>query len=155
MGVATTERELIISCGFLIFRRKAELEFLLMKHADRWDIPKGHLDPGETLLECAYRELVEETGIARHQVRQADSFEFVHDYEVRLKRFGLEPRPKRLVVYGGVLTEPVKIKATEHEGHRWVPWQPPHRIQEKTIDPLLDYAAGFAAHPEWNTILAG
>lgn len=147
------EQDLIISCGFLVFRQKAQLEFLLMKHADRWDIPKGHLDPGETLLECAYRELIEETGIAKHQLRQADSFEFVHDYEVKLKRYGFEPRRKRLVVFGGILVEPVKIKATEHLGHRWVLWQPPHSIQTKTIDPLLNYAAEHSLQHNWQSLV--
>ena len=36
------------SCGFLIMRGEPPREFLLMRHADRWDLPKGHVDPGET-----------------------------------------------------------------------------------------------------------
>lgn len=30
---------------------------------DDWTFPKGKLDPGETLAECALREVVEETGL--------------------------------------------------------------------------------------------
>ncbi len=56
------------SCGFLIYRNNPARSFLLMRHTDRWDLPKGHVDPNETNLECALRELKEETGIdaARH-----------------------------------------------------------------------------------------
>ena len=29
----------------------------------RWDLPKGHWEPGETIEECAVREVGEETGV--------------------------------------------------------------------------------------------
>ena len=51
------------SCGFLIVAGDPVQSFLLMKHADRWDLPKGHVDPGETDMEAALRELEEETGM--------------------------------------------------------------------------------------------
>ena len=35
---------------------------------EAWQMPQGGLDPGETPLEGAYRELEEETGIRRDQV---------------------------------------------------------------------------------------
>ena len=51
----------VMSTGFLVIRRQPEVSFLLLRHPDRWDLPKGHLDPGETPAECALRELEEET----------------------------------------------------------------------------------------------
>jgi putative (di)nucleoside polyphosphate hydrolase len=38
---------------------------------EAWQMPQGGLDPGEAPLEGAYRELEEETGIARHLVALA------------------------------------------------------------------------------------
>jgi 8-oxo-dGTP pyrophosphatase MutT (NUDIX family) len=38
-------------------------QFLLLRHADRWDLPKGLVEPGETPLAAAHRELWEDTGI--------------------------------------------------------------------------------------------
>ncbi|MFM8806377.1 MAG: NUDIX hydrolase, partial [Sphingomonadales bacterium] len=29
----------------------------------KWDLPKGKLDPGETIIDCALREVIEETGL--------------------------------------------------------------------------------------------
>lgn len=43
---------------------EAGLEILAIHRPryDDWSLPKGHLDPGETLLEAALREVLEETG---------------------------------------------------------------------------------------------
>ena len=30
---------------------------------DSWSLPKGHVDPGETILEAAKREIYEESGV--------------------------------------------------------------------------------------------
>jgi len=37
--------------------------FFEKKDDDAWSIPKGEVDPGEDLLECAKREFVEEIGV--------------------------------------------------------------------------------------------
>ncbi len=36
---------------------------LMMFRRGMWDLPKGHLDEGETLPECAVREVCEECGL--------------------------------------------------------------------------------------------
>lgn len=124
------------SCGFLIIRGDPIREFLLMRHADRWDLPKGHVDDGETEMECALRELEEETGIAADQIETIPEFRFTTNYPVRNKRDG-RLIDKTLVVFLACLKGDVEINATEHRGYQWFPWQPPHRIQPRTIDPLL------------------
>lgn len=129
------------SCGFLVFRRQPEHSFLLMKHVDRWDIPKGHVDPGETDMQTALRELVEETGIANSDIEVDSDFLFQHQYEVNLKRYGDKPVMKTLIVYLAELIHDVDIVVTEHEGYEWRPWSPPHKIQKKTIDGLLAQVA--------------
>jgi 8-oxo-dGTP pyrophosphatase MutT (NUDIX family) len=59
------------TAGGIVYRRnkKGELEFLLTQDAkDRWTIPKGHIEPGETTRETAQREIEEETGLKEMRV---------------------------------------------------------------------------------------
>ena len=43
--------------------RNGEGKYLFMKRRGVWDLPKGKLDPGETIETCAVREVREETGL--------------------------------------------------------------------------------------------
>ena len=38
-------------------------ELLMIFRRGKWDLPKGKLDEGETIEECAFREVMEETGL--------------------------------------------------------------------------------------------
>ncbi len=136
----------IKSAGFLIFRSKPELSFLLLQHADRWDIPKGHCDPGETDLETAWRELNEETGLSPATVDLIPGFLWTHDYQVTLPQYAYEPRLKRLVVFMGISRGLEAIALTEHQGMAWFVWPPAQTIQARTIDPLLAAVADFFEH---------
>ncbi|MEP6950045.1 MAG: NUDIX domain-containing protein [Ginsengibacter sp.] len=55
--------KMVIACGGLI-KNKAE-EILLIFRRGKWDLPKGKLEDNETLLECAIREVKEETGLTQ------------------------------------------------------------------------------------------
>ncbi|MCA9054267.1 MAG: NUDIX domain-containing protein [Planctomycetaceae bacterium] len=115
-----------------------------MRHPTRWDLPKGHVDPGEdSEISTALRELEEETGISADAIAIDPEFRFEHRYQVRSKRTGGEMWWKTLVVFLGRLTRSVEIEVTEHEGYRWFPWSPPHSIQTQTIDPLLAAVDAF------------
>lgn len=128
------------SCGFLIFCRSPELKFLLMKHHDRWDLPKGHVDAGESDLQAAYRELVEETGLTESEVELDKDFQYVSCYNVDSKRYGGEAGTKvskSLILFVGYVDREKPIELTEHPDYAWFQWNPPHQIQKTTIDPLL------------------
>jgi 8-oxo-dGTP pyrophosphatase MutT (NUDIX family) len=55
------ELPIIIAAGGLVQNSKGE--FLLIYRRSFWDLPKGKLDAGELIPECAVREVQEETGI--------------------------------------------------------------------------------------------
>lgn len=48
------------SAGAIVFRGDT---VLMIRAGSRWSFPKGHVEPGETLLQAASRETREETGI--------------------------------------------------------------------------------------------
>lgn len=62
-----TTKRLTTSCGTLPWRlTDGKIFVLLIKqfaNKDAWGIPKGHINEGETLQECAKRETFEETGL--------------------------------------------------------------------------------------------
>ncbi len=55
------KRILIRAGGGLVENENGEVLFIFRR--GKWDLPKGKLDKGETLEECALREVTEETGI--------------------------------------------------------------------------------------------
>ncbi len=129
------------SCGVLVFREQPNCSFLLMKHPHRYDLPKGHIERRETELECALRELQEETGIASEQVQIDPEFRFEEMYQARYRRFGGEIVEKTVVIFVAWLdADGAELKPTEHRGYEWFEWRPPHRIQRNTVDPLLEAA---------------
>ncbi len=128
-----------------------------MEHARRWDLPKGHIDPGESELECALREFEEETGLSRHDIKLTKGFRFKSHYRVKnWKRRGVDVE-KKLVIFLARLKQKVsgKVTPTEHVGYQWVDWDPPHDIQEKTINPLLEQVADFKRRQEKKRKKAG
>ncbi len=57
----------IIAAGGLVTNENNEL--LMIFRRGKWDLPKGKLDEGETLEECAVREVKEETGIGNVELK--------------------------------------------------------------------------------------
>ncbi len=55
------EKKKIIAGGGLVLNDAGEL--LMIFRRGKWDLPKGKLDEGETIEQCAVREVEEETGV--------------------------------------------------------------------------------------------
>lgn len=61
------------TAGGVVWRKNAknnEVEILLIQDAkNRWTIPKGHIEEGETAKQTAEREVGEETGLAEMEIQ--------------------------------------------------------------------------------------
>ncbi len=135
------------AAGMLLFALEAPPKFLLMRHRDRWDLPKGHAEAGEAMLETALRETEEETGIAASSIRVDQQFQYVTEYRVRYREGG--ERLKRVTYFLGYLTATRMIALTEHESFLWWAWPQLDSVQVQTIDPLLAAAKQhFTLYPE-------
>jgi 8-oxo-dGTP pyrophosphatase MutT (NUDIX family) len=67
--------------GYVLNKRN---ELLMIFRRSYWDLPKGKLDAGETIEECAVREVQEECGISRLTITSGP-FSTFHLYEERGK----------------------------------------------------------------------
>lgn len=62
-----------LSCGAVVAARDEDIQIVLIKARRQagvlWGLPKGHVEPGESLSDAALRETCEETGLAHSQLR--------------------------------------------------------------------------------------
>lgn len=73
-----------ISCGGIVFREEREEKYFLIvqsKKNEHWLCPKGHLEEGESEIECAKREIFEETGIS--ELQKIKNFEIKAEYSTK------------------------------------------------------------------------
>lgn len=61
-------KQKIVAAGGIVTNEKNEVLFIFRRN--KWDLPKGKLDPNEKIEDCAVREVMEETGLT--QVQQGE-----------------------------------------------------------------------------------
>lgn len=99
-------------------------EWLMIHRNGRWDLPKGHWEPGETLEECAVREVAEETGVAGARVvRPLCATQ--HSYQLR-GRWEL----KRTHWYAMSIDGEVPTMPQREEGIDRVQWCAPEEVRQ-------------------------
>lgn len=113
------------SAGAVIFRMvNTEPRYLLLHYPssskakeDYWDLPKGHMEEGESEQETVRREVKEETGL--EDINLVDRFREVIQYYFKVQRKTVF---KTVVFYlGQTNQEHIKISA-EHIGYQWLPF---------------------------------
>lgn len=87
-GIKRADLERITAAGGVLFRdTTAGPEVLMIFRNGVWDLPKGKLEEGESVEECAVREVAEELGIQEPEIR---SFlcETWHEYSMDGMEYG-------------------------------------------------------------------
>lgn len=98
--------------GIIVIHRRTREILLLQKHNGKWDLPKGHIEPGEKFLEGAIRECWEETGLDPDK-GTLDVFPYTYISV---------PSKKWLRFYLGFTREKeITILESEHADYLWAP----------------------------------
>lgn len=102
------------SCGVLPYRIKnGKREFLLVYEtfSKCWSLPKGHIEAGETDVEAALRELMEETGLtAKLDTARIASIEYPISPFAR----------KEVAFFLGEVAGVPKVREGEIERYKWI-----------------------------------
>ncbi len=75
-------KHIVAAGGYVMRRGKKGPKLLMIHRRGVWDLPKGKLDPGETIEACALREVREEVGIEQLELIQPLGTTF-HDFTMR------------------------------------------------------------------------
>lgn len=108
-----------ISAGVILFRRTPEPQYLLLHYGSgHWDLPKGHIEPGEAAEETARRELKEETGVS--EVRFLEGYRQTLRYFFRQQGIGIF----KVVIFFLAETVQSDVRLShEHIGFDWLPYE--------------------------------
>ena len=116
-----------ISAGIIIYRKTEEgLKFLLLYHGrGYWNFPKGKIESEERSFQTAVREIREETGLNRSDLKFNQSFKVYEKFNFWRK---IENKPQRVfktVIFYLAETRKKAIRISEmkggqpHEGFAW------------------------------------
>ncbi len=107
---------MIQGAGIILFKNNKIL--ILKSVKGHYDFPKGHVEPGESLLEAAIREFEEETGLDHKHIKIIEDKQYVIEYYV--KEHG-EIDLKRVTFFLAEYLGEDDIRISkEHESYVWL-----------------------------------
>ncbi|MFH6604772.1 NUDIX hydrolase [Maribacter algicola] len=118
----TKNIKLEVAAGGVVTNKAGKVLFIYRN--DKWDLPKGRLDKGETIEECALREVKEETGVKNLKIEN-----FLKTTYHVFKRNG-KYRLKEVHWFAMKTTYEGKLVPQENEGIVKVKWKGPRKIQK-------------------------
>ncbi len=108
-----------VVAGFVVYRKTTDgIKFLMLyRRGNYWNFPKGHFKPGERTIDAALRELEEETGIKKSELRIAPNF---RGYERFFFKIGNQGIYDTVILFlAETHKAEIKIEPREHSGYAW------------------------------------
>jgi len=118
----TAKIPLVVAGGGVVTNKKGKVLFIYRN--DKWDLPKGKLDKGETIEECAIREVEEETGVEDLKIEN-----FLRTTYHIFKRNGVR-KLKEVHWFAMKTSYKGKLKGQKEEGIDKVKWKGPKKIEK-------------------------
>ncbi len=94
--------------GLIVLNKNNQLLICKRKDKSAWQFPQGGIDSGELNINAAYRELFEETGIKKNQIKLIEKSKHWYRYDVPKS---YKPRPKSLKNFRGQIQKWYLLKA--------------------------------------------
>ena len=127
-----------LSAGVVVVRPDGdEWLFLLLRAFRYWDFPKGMLEPGETPMQAALREVTEETTLTGLKFFLGEQFTETGPYS-----HGKTARYYLAVSDVGLVSLPVnpELGRAEHNEYRWMPAREARSLLSPRVLVVLDWA---------------
>lgn len=118
----TKKIPLVVAAGGVVTNPEGKVLFIYRN--DKWDLPKGKIDKGESLEECAIREVMEETGVKDLVIEN-----FLRTTYHIFKRNG-KYKLKEVHWYAMKTAYDGKLKGEKKEGIVKVKWKGPRKIRK-------------------------
>jgi bis(5'-nucleosidyl)-tetraphosphatase len=108
-----------VVAGFVVYRRTTDgIKFLLLyRRGNYWNFPKGHFEPGERSIDAALRELEEETGIKKSELRIVPNFRAYERFYFRIGNQGIYDTV--ILFLAETHKTDITIRPREHSGYGW------------------------------------
>lgn len=135
LGTRHGKRVRVLSAGVAVVRAEAgEWRLLLLRAFRYWDFPKGKVEPGETPLQGACREVAEESGITDLDFRWGETYFETGPYGPgKIARYYVAETRSRDVVLG-IAPE---LGRPEHHEYRWVDFDEAFRLASPRVKRVL------------------
>lgn len=115
--------------------------FLILRAYTHWDFPKGAAEEGETPLQAASREMIEETGLQEFVLAWG---EVSMDTEIYASGKVVTYFPARVEKQALTLPVSAELGRPEHNEYRWGSYEEARALLPARLIPLLEWARGLA-----------
>ncbi|MGB9497080.1 MAG: NUDIX domain-containing protein [Dissulfuribacterales bacterium] len=131
-------KKMILSAGIILVRKNGvQWKYLLLRAFGYWDFPKGIVEPGESPLEAARREVEEETALNDLNFRWGYDYRETEPYSRgKVARYYIAETSESGV---SLLVNP-DIGKPEHDEYRWVSYEEAVSLVAPRVKPALEWA---------------